>query len=90
MPRPKLANPTVPRLLKIDKAVDEEVRELLWDPTLGRVTYGSYGKLVTRLLREYVNNLRHEPMPKPKPEGLTRGSIVDTLFPPNPSTKPDP
>ena len=55
MPRPKKTNPTVRRTVYIPEELDRKVELLLLDPVKGRAKFGAWSDLMTRLIREWVD-----------------------------------
>lgn len=58
MPRKQHHDPPVELRANIPKSLHDRIQEQLKDPVTGKTMYGAQGKLVQRLLREWLEGER--------------------------------
>lgn len=63
---PKLSHVDPPRkvLVSIPESVISEVHLLLYDPVYERVGYGQVSKIITKLLKDWLDEQRKHPRPE--------------------------
>ena len=57
MPKPKAIDPGISKNISIPESVVAQVDALLFSPTEARVPHGAYSRLITMLLRQWLEKL---------------------------------
>ena len=57
MPKPKAIDPGISKNISIPGSVVSQVDTLLFSPTEARVPHGAYSRLITMLLRQWLEKL---------------------------------